>query len=101
MKIVNNSCPSPCHFSRYTLAIRSASPWRKMIWMARLCHELVPPAVMGQVLGIVYRPIATHQVKKAGYTHRTASTGAVTLIQGFGSALILNFYFLSMSCMWL
>jgi len=55
---------------------------------------------MGQVLCIVYRPITTHQVKKAGYTHRTATTGAVTVIQGF-SALILNFHFLSMSCMWL
>ncbi len=51
------------------------------------------PAVMGKVLGIVYRAIATHQVRKAGYTHRTASTGAVTLIQRFGSALNLNVHF--------
>ena len=48
---------------------------------------------MGQVLGIVYRVIATHLVKKAGHTHVTARTGAVTLIQCFGSALNLNIHF--------
>jgi hypothetical protein len=48
------------------------------------------PAVIGRVLGIVYRTLATHQIRKAGYTHRSASTGAVTLIQRFGSALNLN-----------
>ncbi|NHX21869.1 IS91 family transposase, partial [Escherichia coli] len=48
---------------------------------------------MGRVLGIVYRVIATHLVKKAGYTHQAAKTGAVTLIQRFGSALNLNIHF--------
>ncbi len=47
----------------------------------------VQPAIMGKVLGIVYRIIATHLAKKAGYTKTTAHTGAVTLIQRFGSAL--------------
>ena len=42
---------------------------------------------MGKVLGIVYRTIATHLTKKAGYTKSTPHTGAVTLIQRFGSAL--------------
>ena len=51
------------------------------------------PAVMGRVLGIVYRPIATHVTRKAGYTKTTAQTGAVTLIQRFGSALNLNIHF--------
>jgi hypothetical protein len=45
------------------------------------------PAIMGQVLGIVYRVIATHLIKKAGFTRKVAQTGAVTLIQRFGSAL--------------
>ena len=45
------------------------------------------PEVMGQVLGIVYRCIATHLIRKAGFTRKTAQTGAVTLIQRFGSAL--------------
>ena len=48
------------------------------------------PAIMGKVLGIVYRTIATHLTKKAGYTKTTAHTGAVTLIQRFGSALNLK-----------
>ena len=33
------------------------------------------PAVMGQVLGIVTRAIASHLVKAAGYLHTTAQTG--------------------------
>ena len=51
------------------------------------------PAVMGQVLGIVSRAIASHLIKAAGYHHATAQTGAVTLIQRFGSALNLKFHF--------
>lgn len=51
------------------------------------------PAVLGQVPGFVYRAIATHLIKQAGQTHRTARTGAVTLIQRFGSALNLNIHF--------
>jgi len=51
------------------------------------------PEIMGRVLGIVYRVIATHLVKKAGHSHKTARTGAVTLIQRFGSALNLNIHF--------
>jgi ribosomal protein S27E len=51
------------------------------------------PAIMGQLLGIVYRIIATLLVKTAGLTHETARTGAVTLIQRFGNALNLNIHF--------
>jgi len=51
------------------------------------------PAIMGEVLGIVYRCIATHLIQKAGFTRKTAQTGAVTLIQRFGSALNLNIHF--------
>lgn len=51
------------------------------------------PAVMGQVLGIVYRALAAHLIHKAGHTQVTARTGAVTLIQRFGSALNLNIHF--------
>ena len=54
--------------------------------------------IMGKVLGIVYRTLATHLIKKAGFTKATAQTGAVTLIQRFGgpafrSALNLNIHF--------
>lgn len=51
------------------------------------------PKIMGKVLGIVYRVLATHLIHKAGFTHATASTGAVTLIQRFGGALNLNVHF--------
>ena len=51
------------------------------------------PAVMGKVLGIVYRTIATHLTHKAGYTKATAQTGSVTLIQRFGGALNANIHF--------
>ena len=48
---------------------------------------------MGKVLGIVYRTLATHLVHKAGFPLEDASTGAVTLIQRFGSALNANIHF--------
>jgi hypothetical protein len=45
------------------------------------------------VLGIVYRVIATHLIKKAGFSCQTGRTGAVTFIQRAGSALNLNLHF--------
>lgn len=42
---------------------------------------------MGRVLGIVYRCIATHLIKKAGFSRSTAQAGVVTVIQRFGSVL--------------
>ncbi len=51
------------------------------------------PQIMGKVLGIVYRTLATHITHKAGFNKKTSQTGAVTLIQRFGSALNLNIHF--------
>ena len=56
------------------------------------------PELMSKVLGIVYRAIASHLIKKAGLTQKMAKTGAVTLIQRFGrsgapGALNLNVHF--------
>jgi hypothetical protein len=51
------------------------------------------PEVMGHVLGIDYRCIAKHLIKKAGFSRQTVQTGAVTLIQRFGAALNLNIHF--------
>ena len=51
------------------------------------------PVIMTGVLGIVYRAIATYLIHKVGYTRKTAHTGAVTLVQCFGSALNLNIHF--------
>jgi len=67
------------------------------------------PVITGQVLGIVNRVITTHLVKKAGYSKKTARTGAVTLIQRFGrsgapGALNLNpnaARFTSICCFWM
>jgi hypothetical protein len=51
------------------------------------------PKVMTNILSIVYRAIATHLAHKAGFAKPLAQTGAVTLIQRFGSALNLNIHF--------
>jgi hypothetical protein len=51
------------------------------------------PEVITQVLGIVYRAISGHLIRQAGLTRASAVTGAVTLIQRFGSALNLNVHF--------
>jgi len=51
------------------------------------------PQAMGKVLGVIYRAISTHLIHKAGYRLRDSATGAVTLIQRFGSALNLNIHF--------
>ena len=48
------------------------------------------PKALSGVLGVVYRTIAGHLIKQAKLTRATACTGAVTLIQRFGSALNLN-----------
>jgi len=47
---------------------------------------------MTGVLGIVYRAISTHLTHQAGFTKPSAQTGAVTLIQHFGSAPNLNIH---------
>jgi hypothetical protein len=51
------------------------------------------PEAMSRVLGIVYRCIATQLIKQVGFSCQHARTGAVTLIQRFGSALNLNVHF--------
>jgi hypothetical protein len=58
----------------------------------RLLFASNPKAMTG-VLGIVYRAISTHLAHKAELTKPEAQTGAVTLIQNFGSALNLNIHF--------
>jgi hypothetical protein len=45
------------------------------------------------VLGAVYRVISAHLLETAGVTRSKGHTGAVTLIQRFGSALNLNIHF--------
>jgi hypothetical protein len=45
------------------------------------------PDLMGKVLDIVYRILATHIIHKAGFSKSSSHAGAATLIQRFGSAL--------------
>lgn len=56
------------------------------------------PELMDRVLRIFTRAISTHLAHQAGFTRRNAPTGAVTLIQRFGSALNLNIHFIC--CSW-
>ena len=51
------------------------------------------PTELSKVMAIIHRAISTHLVNKAGFTNKQAKTGAVTLIQRFGSALNLNIHF--------
>jgi ribosomal protein S27E len=51
------------------------------------------PDVLTRVLGIVYRTISAYIFEKARLTRASGATGAVTLIQRFGSALNLNIHF--------
>jgi hypothetical protein len=48
------------------------------------------PEALARVLGIIYRTISGHVLRKARLTRAAGATGAVTLIQRFGSALNLN-----------
>jgi hypothetical protein len=52
------------------------------------------PEVMSKVLAIVHRVISNFLIERAGLTVKSgAQTGAVTLIQRFGSALNLNLHY--------
>ena len=50
----------------------------------------VHPELLTLVLQIIHRVIATHLIKQAGVKRRAAATGAVSLIQRFGSAANLK-----------
>ena len=58
-----------------------------------ISFPLAYPQALGKVLGIVYRAISTHLIHKAGFSLKDGATGAVTLVQRFGSALNLNIHF--------
>jgi hypothetical protein len=50
------------------------------------------PELLASVLRIIHRVIASFLIKQAGLKRRAADTGAVTLIQRFGSAANLNIH---------
>jgi ribosomal protein S27E len=73
-----------------------ARPLRQ--WVLSLPYALrfllaTNPAALTQVLGVVYRTISGFLLQQAGLTRATGATGAVTLVQRFGSALNLNIHF--------
>ena len=51
------------------------------------------PNELTKAMQIIHRAISTYIVNKAGFSNKHAKTGAVTLIQRFGSALNLNIHF--------
>ena len=51
------------------------------------------PQAMDKVLRIVYRTLTTHLIHKAGYSLMDGATGALALIQRFGSVLNVNIHF--------
>ena len=52
----------------------------------------VHPELLAPVLQIIHRVIATHLIKQAGIKRSAAATGAITLIQRFGSAANVNIH---------
>ena len=50
------------------------------------------PQLLTRVLRIIHRVIAGFLLKQAGLKRTTADTGAVTLVQRFGSAANLNIH---------
>ena len=67
-------------------------------WVLSLPHALrfllaTDPEALTLVLGVVYRTISRHLLHKAGLARSSGATGAVTLVQRFGSALNLNVHF--------
>jgi len=50
------------------------------------------PHLLSSVLQVIHRALSTFVIHQAGLTHAQAQTGAVTLIQRFGSAANLNIH---------
>lgn len=50
------------------------------------------PHLISPVLQVISRAISTFLIKQAGFKRRDAQTGAITLIQRFGSAANLNIH---------
>jgi hypothetical protein len=67
--------------------------WVRSLPLALRFLLATDPGALTQVLGIVYRTISAYVLKKARLTRASGATGAVTLIQRFGSALNLNIHF--------
>ena len=58
------------------------------LWFLPAAH----PHLFSPVLQVISRAISTFLIKQAGLKRREAQTGAITLIQRFGSAADLNIH---------
>ena len=60
----------------------------------KICRILfaAQPQLLAPTLQVIHRVIATFLIKQSGLKPRQANTGAVTLIQRFGSAANLNIH---------
>ncbi len=73
-----------------------AKPIRQWVLSLRFALRFLlatNPEALTRVLRIVYRTILAYILKEARLTRASGATGAVTLIQRFGSALNLNVHF--------
>ena len=84
--------PQRCALMRYCPSA-SLRQWVLSLPYALRFLLATDPAALSQVRGTVYRAIVGFLLKKAGLTRTTGHTGAVTLIQRFGSALNPNIHF--------
>src|SRR5262245_59806104 len=80
---------------------RSGREWRRrprLPWPRRnspryaVFCSLAQPQLLAPTLQVIHRVIATFLIKQSGLKPRQANTGAVTLIQRFGSAANLNIH---------
>lgn len=93
------NAPFPIRMKAALDAVQAFSRLRQ--WVLSLPYALrfllaTHPRALTQVLGIVYRTISAHVLRKARLTRATGATGATgaaTLIQRFGSARNLNIHF--------
>jgi ribosomal protein S27E len=84
---------SAAHLADEVLPQKPLRQWVLSLPFALRFLLAADPKALTRVLGIVYRTISAHVLRKARLTRATGATGAVTLIQRFGSALNLNIHF--------
>jgi hypothetical protein len=75
------------------LPAKPTRQWVLSLPFARRFLQATDSEALTRVLGIVYRALSAHFLEKARLTRASGTTGAVALIQRFGSALNLNIHF--------
>ena len=79
---------SAAHLVDYVFPDRPVRQWVLSVPYQQRFLLAAQPQVITKVLAIVHRVISTWLIKRAGLTVKSgAQTGAVTLLQHFGSAL--------------